>query len=148
MLIQKIFIASSIIVTLISTEVPSEARSFSIGEVKKSFEIDTLCVALLPNTEKAMLIIPFAENNSPTVFAWLNINGKDIKLKQISTTGTKKKSRSKYQARNISLTVDSELVKLVKEDNSGLTSESTVEKILINYKGQIKSFSTTGGCSY
>jgi hypothetical protein len=145
MLIQRIFIVSSIIATLIPTAIPAEARSFKIGEVKKSFETDTLCFAILPNTKTAMLIIPFAENSSPTVFAWLNINGKDIKLQQVSTTGTKKKSRSKYQAKNISLTVDSEFVI---EDNGALNSTSTTEKILINYKGQVKSISTTGGCSY
>ena len=90
----------------------AHAKDFKIGIVKESIPTSSVCVAFLPNTQKHMLVIPFPEKTQP-VFAWMNIDGKDVRLRQVSLKVSKKQRRSiaKYRSNNISVTVDSKEVK-------------------------------------
>jgi hypothetical protein len=45
------------------------AKDFKIGSVKQQFSFGGMCVSLLPNTQKYMLVIPFPSSKSQPVIA-------------------------------------------------------------------------------
>jgi hypothetical protein len=125
----------------------AHAKDFIVGSVKRNIPGDSACVAYLPNTQKYMLIVPSTISKSEPAYAWMNIDGKDVRLRQVSVKITQQKKRSiaKYRLNNIAVTVDS---KQVKEEQGELTSISTIDRILIDYHGQTKTINTTGGCIF
>ena len=86
-------------------------------------------------------------SKSEPAYAWININGKDVRLRQVMINVNKSKRRSiaKYRSNNISVTVDS---KQVKEEQGELTSTTTIDRISIDYGGKTKTIDTTGGCVF
>jgi hypothetical protein len=124
----------------------ASAKDFKIGSVKQQFDFGGMCVSLLPQTQKYMLVVPFPLRKSQPVIAWINIDGKDLQMRQVSLKVMKSNRRSvaKYQSRNISVTVD---YRNIKEDNSGMSTQTSTDRISIEYAGQTKIINTTGSCS-
>jgi hypothetical protein len=99
-------------------------------------------------TQKNMLIIPSTMSKSAPAYAWMNIDGKDVRLRQVSVKITQQKKRSiaKFRSNNIAVTVDS---RQVKEDLGDIVpSTTTKELISIDYRGQTKTINTNGGCVF
>jgi hypothetical protein len=144
-LVESVVIIGSIAISIFTPNLAS-AKDFKIGSVKQQFDFGGMCVSLLPKTQKYMLIIPFPQSKSQPVIAWINIDGKDLSMKQVSLKLMKANRRSvaKYQSRNISVTVD---YRNIKEDNSGMSTQASTDRISIEYAGQTKIINTTGSCS-
>jgi hypothetical protein len=62
----------------------------------------------------------------------------------LKTMKSNRRSVAKYQSRNISVTVD---YRNIKEDNSGMSTQTSMDRISIEYAGQTKIINTTGSCS-
>jgi hypothetical protein len=138
-------IIGSIAISIFTPNLAS-AKDFKIGSVKQQFDFGGMCVSLLPQTQKYMLVIPFPSSKSQPVIAWINIEGKDFSMRQVNLKVMKRNKRSiaKYQSRNIAVTVDS---RNIKEDNSGMSTQTSTDRISIEYAGQTKIINTTGSCS-
>jgi hypothetical protein len=124
----------------------SKERSFKVGVVKRSYQQGSVCVVRLPKTEKIMLLIPFPEKNNP-VIGWVNINGQDIRIKQVMN---KKKSKDRYisiyKSRNIVIVIESETTKSADYSVAVPVSE-TSDKVSITYQGTTRVINTTGFCA-
>jgi hypothetical protein len=122
----------------------ANTQGLEIGAVKREFQYGGLCTITLPNTQKMMMVIPFQEKSN-SVVAWVNINGQDVRLRRVSLNViSKTHSISKYQAKNISVTLDS---KTTKVDNTNMYSEESIDKVSVQYQGKTKTINTTGNCT-
>jgi hypothetical protein len=122
---------------------PASAKDFKIGGVKQQFQTYSLCYTFLPNTEKHMIVIPLV-NQSQAIFAWVNIDGKDIRLRQVMSKDiNSRRSIAKYQANNISVTVD---YKVIKKARVHPDVSKTADRVSIDYQGHRKNINTYGGC--
>jgi hypothetical protein len=106
----------------------AHAKDFKIGSVKQNISPGSACIAYLPNTQKNMLVIPSTMSKSAPAYAWMNINGKDVRLRLVSVkiTQQKKRSISKYRSNNIAVTVDS---RQVKEDLGDIVPSTTTKEL-------------------
>jgi hypothetical protein len=132
------------------TLVPAIALSnaeIKVGSVKTSIPTGSVCVALLPETDKYMVVIPFTRKKSEPIFAWMNINNRDLRLKQVSNRVDRagRKSISIYKADSISVTIESQTTDTT---DRGLTVESSTEKISIVSRGRSQTIVTKGRCIY
>jgi hypothetical protein len=144
------FAKSILIITSIAIPIliphPASAKDFRIGAVKEQqqFQTDSLCYTLLPNTNKFAIVSPSVDKGKP-VFAWINIDGKDIRLREVMSKRDKRNGRSinKYQANNISVTVEARKIKEVQEPVYILT---TADRVSIEYRGHKKVINASGTC--
>jgi hypothetical protein len=76
----------------------------------------------------------------------MNIDGKDVRLREVMVKKLKGNvgAIAKYQSNNISVTVDS---RKTEENNSGMSTEKSIDRISIQYDGQTKVINTTGSCA-
>jgi hypothetical protein len=144
---QKLLLAIGTISIYFSSISLSYGNSFNVGGVQEQFPIDTICTSFLSDTKTAVLVTPFPEE-SEQVFAWMNIDGKDTKLKQVSLKIAEAGNTSvaQYQSPDVSVTVNYTMFPEIK--GGGITSQETAEQIVINYKGQTKTITTTGKCTW
>jgi hypothetical protein len=140
---QKLFLALGTTAVYFSTISLAYADSFNMGEVQQKFPIDTICTSFLADHKTAVLVTPFPEESEP-VITWMNINGQDIQLQQVSLQVSKKgdSSVAEYRSQDIAVTVNYQI--FPEED----FSQKTSEKISVNYKGQRKTINTTGLCTW
>jgi hypothetical protein len=125
---------------------PASAKDFRIGGVKQQFQTDSICSTSLPNhPNKFIMIIPLVDKGKP-VFAWVNINGKDIRLREVMSKINKQNGRAinQYQANGILVTLESRKIKEVREPVYMLT---TADRVSIEYRGQKKVINASGGCT-
>jgi hypothetical protein len=143
---QKLFLALGSAAVYFSTTSLAYADSFNMGEVRQKFPINTICTSFLSDHKTAVLVTPFPEESEPVV-AWMNINGQDIQLQQVSLQVSKKgdSSVAKYRSQNVSVTVN---YQIFPEEKGDISSQKTSEKIAVNYKGQRKIIHTTGECTW
>jgi hypothetical protein len=98
----------------------------------------------LPSQAKAVLVAPFPEESEP-VIAWMNIDGQDIQLKQVSLKVSGDKSVAEYRSKDALVTVNYKIFPEQETEAGG--RQETSESIAINYKGQLKTINTTGECT-
>jgi hypothetical protein len=137
------FITIASMVFSLSMSNPADANDLKIGVVKHNLT-SGLCYAYIPGSQKPMLIIPFTNKKSENATARMNINGENVRLKQTSLKVVGKTSFATYQSKNVSLTIES---KMVKEREEPVYYSVTEEKISIKSKGITRDISTTGGCN-
>jgi hypothetical protein len=142
---QQVSIAIGTVFVYFSTVSFAYADSFNIGGVKEQFPIDTLCASFSPDKTKAVMVSPFPEESKP-VIAWMNIDGQDIQLKQVSLKVNGDKSVAEYRSKDAFVTVNYKIFP-EQETEIGGRQESS-ESIAINYKGQLKTINTTGECTW
>jgi hypothetical protein len=142
---QQLSIAIGTVFVYFSTVSFAYADSFKIGGVKEQFPIDTICVSFSPNQTKAILVSPFPEESEP-VIAWMNIDGQDIQLKQVSLRVSGDKSVAEYQSKDALVTVKYKI--FPEQETKAGGRQETSESIAINYKGQLKTINTTGECTW
>jgi hypothetical protein len=121
----------------------ASANSFNIGGVKEQFPIDTICTSFLSNKTKPVLVAPFPEESEP-VIAWMNIDGQDIQLQQVSIKVSGDNSVAEYRSPDALVTVNYKIFPEQETEAGG--RQETSESIAINYKGQLKTINTTGEC--
>jgi hypothetical protein len=122
----------------------ARAEDINIGVVKHDL-VSGLCQSNLPNTKSPILVVPFLNKKSATAIAKMNINGKDIRLKQVNLRVVNKtRSIATYRAKKISVTVNS---RTIEEHEEPMYSSRTLDKISINYQGKTKTINTTGQCN-
>jgi hypothetical protein len=105
--------------------------------------IDTICTSFSPSQAKAVLVAPFPEESEP-VIAWMNIDGQDIQLKQVSLKVSGDKSVAEYRSKDTLVTVKYKI--FPEQETKAGGKQETSESIAINYKGQLKTINTTGEC--
>jgi hypothetical protein len=100
MIYQKLISTFSAISIHLLTIDLAHAKDFKIGNIKKTFPMDSLCATYLPKTHKHMLIV--IDSGSNSTHAWINIDGKDVELKQIKAKVIKPNVRTiaKYRSNN------------------------------------------------
>jgi hypothetical protein len=125
---------------------PASAKDFRIGGVKQQFQTDSVCSTALPNhLNKFIIVIPLVNKGKP-VFAWVNINGKDIRLKEVMSKINKRNGRStnQYQGNGVLVTLESRKIKEEREPIYMLTTE---DRVSMDYQGKRKVINTTGQCT-
>jgi hypothetical protein len=144
------FTRSILIVTSIALPIliphPASAKKFRIGGVKQQFQTDSICSTSLPNNpNKFVIVIPLVNKGKP-VFAWVNINGKDIRLKEVMSKINKRNGRStnQYQGNGILITLES---RKIKEEREPVYMLTTADRVSIEYRGQKKVINASGGCT-
>jgi hypothetical protein len=132
-------VASTAIFLFLSN--PAYAKDFQIGKVRKSLQTDVVCVSNLPNGKDTMVLVDRDSGQ-----AWINIDGKDIRLKKISTQviNPNKRSISKYRDGIITVTLDSKITRTTKDE---LQVDYLLEKITFKVDKKSKTIQTTGYCS-
>jgi hypothetical protein len=133
---QQFSIAIGTVFVYFSSVSFAHADSFNIGSVKEQFPIDTVCASFSPDKTKALLVTPFPEESEP-VIAWMNINGQDIQLKQVSV--------AEYRSKDAVVTINYKISPDEETESGG--RHDTSEAIAINYKGQLKTIYTSGECT-
>jgi hypothetical protein len=140
---QQLSIAIGTVFVYFSTVSFAYADSLNIGGVKEQFPIDTICASLSPDKTTAVLVSPFPEESKP-VIAWMNIEGQDIQLKQVSLKVNGDKSVAEYRSKDALVTVKYKIFPEQETEAGG--RQETSESIAINYKVQLKTINTTGEC--
>jgi hypothetical protein len=134
----------SIVICVIAScllPIPSNAKDFKIGEVNKKLPT-TFCGSYLPNRQEAMLL--FEGNYSK--YAWINIDGKDIQLTKTSSQFIKpsKRTISKYRVRDITLTVDSRIVRTIE---GAMDTDESSDRVIFKVGNHSKTIQTKGSCT-
>jgi hypothetical protein len=133
LVIQKAIVVQ-VLASFLWTIAPAQAKTFTVGTIQQDIQASGVCIANLPNTEKSMLIIPFTSSESEPVYAWMNINGKDVRLRQTSLKIIQPKVRSiaRYRANNLLVVVDCELPDAHLAVERGLLPSTTTASAVVD----------------
>jgi hypothetical protein len=146
---RSILVFSAITISLLTAN-SVDAKDFTVGIIKKRFSGHGYCVSFLSGSKKYIMIIPYTNRKSEPVIAWMNINGRDLRLRQVSLQIIKPgiSSVATYRSNNLSAIVDSQTVKQGGERGIvGSEYQETVDRISIDYGGKTKVIKTNGQCN-
>jgi hypothetical protein len=137
-----ILVIIGIFTAIFSTAHKVYARDFVIGNVKENFATDTVCP--ISPTGKNNLMAVYDEN-----YIWININGKDLKLKLISNRMKKgKRFVRKYQSKTTLVTIDFKETKVSKGEEGDCSNSSFSGLTTIDHNGNIKKVDSIMTCIY
>jgi hypothetical protein len=125
-------------------------KMFRVGLVKKRFATE-FCGSLFAvpnNNQKVILNIDRDDGR----FSWININGKDVRIRRLSDQVTKHrnkivKERMKYQGKDISIVVESTQIKNISGGEHGLDYRTSRDRITITYRGESQTIMAEGICA-
>jgi hypothetical protein len=119
----------------------AHAKDFKIGVVKKILPT-TFCGSYIPNRKEAMLLF----EGEYSKYAWINIDGEDIKLKQTSRKFLKSSKRTiaTYHNGKVTMIFDSNILRTI-EGEMG-TDESS-DRVTFKVGNKSKTIQTTGSCT-
>jgi hypothetical protein len=120
---------------------PANANDFKIGVVKKILPT-TFCGSYMPDRKETMLLF----EGEYSRYAWININGNDIKLKQTSRRFLKSSKRTiaTYHNGKVSIMFDSRILRTI-EGEMG-TDESS-DRVTFKVGNKSKTIQTIGSCT-
>jgi hypothetical protein len=133
--------STSLAVIFLFLSSPANARNFKIGAVKKSLQTDFVCASDLPGTKESVVLVDRGSDS-----AWINIDGKDIMLKEanVQTIKSDKRVIYIYSNRNILLIVNSKHLRTIE---GALDTDEFLSTVTFKIGNISKTIKTKGYCS-
>lgn len=120
------------------------AQGLTIGAVKQAVPM-SFCGVYLPGGEQPMVIL-LLPDDSTSKKALVNVNGRDVSIKQVSFRWTKPEKRSVavYQGKDLTVTIQATIVET---NNSGQEVTLTEDRVTFKQGKRTKTIQSNGACA-